>query len=501
MDVSAEEYLNWGRTRLRVELKKRGLSPSGLKTELLARLEEYFKRQKASGGGAGHHLSLNNNHNYNHHGSYSNNNNNSNRHSHGHGHQRSSPSSSAPAAGGHSQQQPLLPKQHHSKQLLDLFHHQLQQQQQSEAAALGRELPRKRSRKSQTPRRGLQPQGGSDNTSSEGEGSDHTSGGGSPHSSTSSPSLGGSGGYGSSSSNSSYGSDVIHQTNNSYNHLGNDYPSYYPHKKPRLGQRYSQMTHESDDNGSGSGSGGSGGAVPDGEQQQQSSGGKAAVTPLSGRVFKKESGLVQASHAEVRSVETIVFGPGDQFHFTHRFWRGKLLRRRFDFYGTYTIVPVAGAPVDGAAGGRAAAAGSGDLQLDDLVALSCALAAAGRAGEKDGAAMAKADENRLRERTEGKVILHWPSKLDAPELRDWQFDQSYSHLFLATTAAPSSSSSSTTGGATAGSGGLGSSFDATQPGSTSPVVQGSSASSGPQARKRPHFLYTKHSAVFVEDTC
>jgi lipopolysaccharide export LptBFGC system permease protein LptF len=141
MDVSAEEYLNWGRTRLRVELKKRGLSPSGLKTELLARLEEYFKRQKASGGGAGHHLSLNNNHhNYNHHGSYSNNNNNnnSNRHSHGHGHQRSSPSSSsAPAAGGHSQQQPLLPKQHHSKQLLDLFHHQLQQQQQSEAAALG----------------------------------------------------------------------------------------------------------------------------------------------------------------------------------------------------------------------------------------------------------------------------------------------------------------------------------------------------------------------------
>jgi len=116
--------------------------------------------------------------------------------------------------------------------------------------------------------------------------------------------------------------------------------------------------------------------------------------------------------------------------------------------------------------------------------------------------MAKADENRLRERTEGKVILHWPSKLDAPELRDWQFDQSYSHLFLATTAAPSSSSSSTTGGATTGSGGLGSSFDATQPGSTSPVVQGSSASSsGPQARKRPHFLYTKHSAVFVEDTC
>jgi hypothetical protein len=135
--VSAEEYLNWVRTRLRVELKKRALSPSGPKTELLARLEEYFKRQKSSGGGAGHHLSLNNNHNYNHHGSYSNNNNNSNRHSHGHGHQRSSPSSSAPAAGGHSQQQPLLPKQHHSKQLLDLFHHQLQQQQQSEAAALG----------------------------------------------------------------------------------------------------------------------------------------------------------------------------------------------------------------------------------------------------------------------------------------------------------------------------------------------------------------------------
>lgn len=495
MDVSAEEYLNWGRTRLRVELKKRGLSPSGLKTELLARLEEYFKRQKASGGGAGHHLSLNNNHH--HHGSYSNNNNNR----HSHGHQRSTPSSSSSSsapAGGHSQQ-PLLPKQHHSKQLLDLFHHQLQQQQQSEAAALGRELPRKRSRKSQTPRRGLQPQGGSDNTSSEGEGSDHTSGGGSPHSSTSSPSLGGSG-YGSS---SSYGSDVIHQTNNSYNHLGNDYPSHYPHKKPRLGQRYSQMTHESDDNGSGNGSGGSGGAVPDGEQQQQSSGGKA-VTPLSGRAFKKESGQVQAPHAEVRSVETIVFGPGDQFHFTHRFWRGKLLRRRFDFYGTYTIVPVAGAPVDGggAAGGRAAAsAGSADLHLDDLVALSCALVAAARAGEKDGAAMAKADENRLRERTEGKVILHWPSKLDAPELRDWQFDQSYSHLFLAATAAPSSSSS-TTGGATAGSGGLGSSSDATQPGSTSPVVQGNSASSsGPQARKRPHFLYTKHSAVFVEDTC
>lgn len=135
MDVSAEEYLNWGRTRLRVELKKRGLSPSGLKTELLARLEEYFKRQKASGGGAGHHLSLNNNHNYNHHGSYSNNNNSNNRHSHGHGHQRSSPSSSSAPAGGHSQ--PLLPKQHHSKQLLDLFHHQLQQQQQNEAAALG----------------------------------------------------------------------------------------------------------------------------------------------------------------------------------------------------------------------------------------------------------------------------------------------------------------------------------------------------------------------------
>jgi hypothetical protein len=315
-------------------------------------------------------------------------------------------------------------------------------------------VPRKRPRKSQTPQRGLQPQGSADNTSSEGEGSDH-SGGGSPL-------------YGEPLTNSHH-----------YLHLGNDFPlsssSAHASKKPRLDHKHQQQQHESDDSNEG---------VPT----------KVQPTPLSGRAFKKESGQVQAPHAEVRSVETIAFGPGDHFHFTHRFWRGKLLRRRFDFYGTYSIVPATTATPSEAASASASATpvagplASGEgLHLDDLVALSCAFAA--EAGEKDGAA----EESRLRELTEGKVILHWPSKLDAPELRDWQFDKSYSHLFLAATSAPSTSPSRT---------GLSSSSDSAspQPGSTSPLL-GAGGSEVRISPKRPHFLYTKHGAVFVEDTC
>jgi hypothetical protein len=49
MDEGAESFAHLGRTRLRIELKKRGLSPSGLKNELLARLEEHIRKQKEKG--------------------------------------------------------------------------------------------------------------------------------------------------------------------------------------------------------------------------------------------------------------------------------------------------------------------------------------------------------------------------------------------------------------------------------------------------------------------
>lgn len=304
---------------------------------------------------------------------------------------------------------------------------------------------RKRPRKSQTPRRGLQPHGSTDNTSSEGEGSDQ---GYSPSSSTIASAVAGSLG-------SSLGNDDFPQEDDHYNL-----------KKPKLAHHHQQ--HESDDNGINESAGGAG--IPEPPVQ----------TPLSGRAFKKESGQVQTPHAEVRSVETIVF-KGDRFHFTHRFWRGKLLRRRFDFYGSYSIVPTSS---------PSASPSSSPLPDTTETTSSAAIAAAAglmsftaMPGEKDVAA----EESRLRELTEGKVILHWPSQLDAPELRDWQFDKSYSHVFLAVT--PSSL--------------LGS--ELSEPGSTlSPLLehQRAIASSGANdTRKRPHFLYTKHGALFIEDAC
>lgn len=303
-------------------------------------------------------------------------------------------------------------------------------------------MPKKRSRKSQTPQRGLQPQGSADNTSSEGEGTDH--------------------GYSSSTtaSSSCFNNNVS---------LGDD---GHQHKKSKFGRHERHQQHESDDNNMAAAEGR--GSVPE-----------LVQTPLSDRAFKKESGQVQTPHAEVRSVETIAF-KGDRFHFTHRFWRGKLLRRRFDFYGTYSIVPTSSPSPSSSPVSSPSPSPSPSLSssLDStkpaepstspaaIAAAAGLMSFASSPGEKDGAA----GESRLKELTEGKVILHWPSKLDAPELRDWQFDKSYSHLFLA---AASSS----------------------EPGSTSsPVLEQRLAASG--ARKRPHFLYTKHSAVFIEEeTC
>ncbi len=54
MDEEAEHYMEWGRTRLRVELKKRGLSPSGLKNELLARMQQYVSAQRSSAANSSH---------------------------------------------------------------------------------------------------------------------------------------------------------------------------------------------------------------------------------------------------------------------------------------------------------------------------------------------------------------------------------------------------------------------------------------------------------------
>jgi len=390
MDVGADEYMNWGRTRLRVELKKRGLSPSGLKTELLARLEEYFKRQKSNHAGStqGGRSAL------------------------------TTSVHTVSAAGSYGRQtQQLLPRQqHHSKKLLSLFHQQHNQQQLSRqqtssdtTSPIRGGPPRKRPRKSQTPHRGLLPAAGAEETAA----------GGFPHN-----------------GRAAFEFDQPERNEN--------------YKRPR-------QQVESDES-----SGNEGSPLP-----------TASQSPLSGRIFKKESGQVPVPHAEVRSVETILFGPGNQFHFTHRFWRGKLLRRRFDFYGTYSIV--------------ATTPPAPSRDLDELVANRFA-------GEE--VAATHAEESRLKELTEGKVILHWPSKLDAPELRDWQFDKSYSHLFLAMT--PSSSTPPQL------SRGLGSSSDGAsllQPGSTSPVLTNESATATSQTLKRQHFLYTKHSAVFVEDNC
>jgi len=209
-----------------------------------------------------------------------------------------------------------------------------------------------------------------------------------------------------------------------------------------------------------------------------------ATALLSGRTFKKESGRLHTPHAEVRSVEMITFGPGDRFHFTHRFWRGRLLRRRFDCYGTYTIVPLA-------SNGRDDDSVIDDLQLEDLVA-----AVAGGENGTDLGAVASLDEGgRLRERTECKVILRWPSKFDAPELRDWQFDLSYSHLYLAAATAAAAAAASTLVVPSS------SSDDAASVVPSASSVVASSSSSSSSTRKRPHFLYTKHSAVFVEDAC
>lgn len=178
------------------------------------------------------------------------------------------------------------------------------------------------------------------------------------------------------------------------------------------------------------------------------------TTLISGQAFVKEVRHDMPPNPVIRCVEQFHF-EGEQFRFTYRFWRGKVLRHHFEIEGgTYSLHPdntnagnELGDPperdqqpaeatsskedvsVHGTANGKEnnveEAPRDGALALDPLP-VPTAPSTSTPNTTKTG--------NRVQ-----KLVLHWPSYIQSSSLKAWQFDKTYPRLLLIFQPAPASS--------------------------------------------------------------